>query len=234
MLLLDLTLPTLAENLALDEALLLDCEAGGPTVLRFWEWPDAAVIVGAGGKLAEEVHLDACAADGVPVARRGSGGGTVLLGRGCLLYSLVLPMDAELGDLKASYRSILGRMVTALSPMIAGVAWAGTSDLVVRDRKFSGNAQQRKRQHLLHHGTLLYSFDASRIDRYLCHPPRMPDYRRDRPHIDFVANLPISADRLKELVCAAWDAYGDANWPRATVALLIKEKYGQTDWHQRR
>ena len=33
---LDLTLPTLAENLALDEALLLDAEAGGPEVLRLW------------------------------------------------------------------------------------------------------------------------------------------------------------------------------------------------------
>ena len=51
--LLDLTLPTLADNLALDEALLLQAEAGGPEALRFWEWPSYAVVIGAGGKWAE-------------------------------------------------------------------------------------------------------------------------------------------------------------------------------------
>ena len=40
---LDLTLPTLPENLALDEALLLEAEAGGPNLLRVWSWPNNAV-----------------------------------------------------------------------------------------------------------------------------------------------------------------------------------------------
>jgi lipoate-protein ligase A len=52
---LDLTLP--AENLALDEALLLDAEAGGPEVLRLWHWPHHAVVLGAGGRLADTVLL---------------------------------------------------------------------------------------------------------------------------------------------------------------------------------
>ena len=41
--LLDLTLPDPAENLALDEALLLAAEGGGPEVLRLWEQPTPAV-----------------------------------------------------------------------------------------------------------------------------------------------------------------------------------------------
>src|SRR5687768_15507648 len=91
---LDHTLPTPAENLALDEALLLEAEAGrAGEVLRIWEWPTPAVVLGAGGSIADDVNKPACAADGVPIARRASGGGTVLLGRGCLLYSLVLRYD---------------------------------------------------------------------------------------------------------------------------------------------
>ena len=45
----DLSLSSPAENLALDEALLLTAEAGaaGPA-LRFWEWPGYTVVVGAG------------------------------------------------------------------------------------------------------------------------------------------------------------------------------------------
>src|SRR5262245_40400973 len=91
---LDVTLPTLAENLALDEALLLEAEAGhGGETLRLWEWPHPAVILGAGCRLADEVDEEACRRDGVPILRRSSGGGTVLLGAGCLLYSLVLAYD---------------------------------------------------------------------------------------------------------------------------------------------
>ena len=65
--LLDLTLPSPAENLALDEALLLDAEAGGGEVLRLWELPTLAVVLGSGGVLADDVRVSACAADGVPV-----------------------------------------------------------------------------------------------------------------------------------------------------------------------
>src|SRR3954447_21732924 len=85
------TLPTPAENVALDEALLLDAEAGrAGEVLRLWERPAPAVVLGSGCKLLDDVDVAACEADGVPLVRRSSGGGTVLLARGCLCYSLVL------------------------------------------------------------------------------------------------------------------------------------------------
>src|SRR5262249_34075225 len=93
---LDLTLPTLAENLALDEALLLEAEADrGGELLRIWEWPAPAVVLGAACRLVEEVDADACRADGVPILRRASGGGTVLLGAGCLCFSLVLAYNRD-------------------------------------------------------------------------------------------------------------------------------------------
>jgi len=89
--LLDFSLPDAAENLALDEALLLAAEAGtGGELLRLWEAPRHAVVVGAGGSVALDVNVPACEADGVPILRRASGGGTVLIGPGCLCYSLVL------------------------------------------------------------------------------------------------------------------------------------------------
>ena len=50
---LDHSLPTLAGNLALDEALLLDAEEmQRGEVLRVWRWPAPAVVLGAGGKIA--------------------------------------------------------------------------------------------------------------------------------------------------------------------------------------
>src|SRR5438876_4368043 len=155
---LELTLSTLAENLALDEALLLRAEAGqGDEVLRFWEWHSPAVILGAGGRLAEDVDEAACKVDQVPIFRRSSGGGTVLLGPGCLCYSLVLSYERSpaLREVRPSFAWILERIREALLEIEPSIERAGTSDLAIRGRKFSGNAQQRKRAYLLHHGTIL-------------------------------------------------------------------------------
>src|SRR5690348_17200693 len=143
----DETLPSLAENLALDEALLVDAENGhGGEVLRVWEWLEHAVVLGSGCRLAEDTDEAACLAGGVPILRRSSGGGTVLLGPGCLCYSLVLSYErsAALRDIRGSYCHILGRMREALSDLVPELACAGISDLAAGGRKFSGNSQQRK------------------------------------------------------------------------------------------
>ncbi len=234
---LDLTLPTLAENLALDEALLLDAEAGGPELLRFWEWPSQVVVIGAGGHWTQEANVAACRRDSVPIVRRSSGGGAVLLGPGCLMFSLVLAFERQplLADLHGSYRLILKTIAAALAPLAPGIAPAGISDLAVAGRKCSGNAQQRKRTHLLHHGTLLCNFDLTQIPRYLAHPPRAPDYRRRRSHLDFVTNLQAPIANIKESLCLAWQALDPlTDWPQDLVRTLCEQKYDRTDWQQRR
>src|SRR5262245_51414573 len=169
MVFLPITLATPAENLALDEALLLEAEAGaGCAVLRLWEWPRPAVVLGAGCRLADDVAADRCTADGVPVLRRASGGGTVLLSAGCLCFTLVLPYERApaLAEIASSYRYILERVGEALADVLPGIERAGTSDLAAAGQKFSGNAQQRKRHWLLHHGTLLYKFNLDLIGQY--------------------------------------------------------------------
>jgi lipoate-protein ligase A len=232
---LDLTLPAAADNLALDEALLLAAEAGaGGEVLRLWEWPHRAVVLGAGCRLADDVDEEACRADGVPILRRASGGGTVLLGPGCLLYSLVLRYDRapELAQIQPSYTYVLGRIGRALTP--AAIP-AGISDLAVEGRKVSGNAQQRKRDYLLHHGTLLYAFDLQSIARYLRPPARQPAYREGRAHGDFLRNLDVPGNELKRRLREAWQAEEVlGGWPEEAVRQLVREKYGLPEWVRRR
>ncbi|OAI40005.1 lipoate-protein ligase A related protein [Planctomycetaceae bacterium SCGC AG-212-D15] len=236
--LLHLTLPTPEENLALDEALLLAAEDGvGGEVLRLWEHPHYTVILGAGGRLADDVDEAACESDGVPILRRASGGGTVLLGPGCLLFTLVLAYqrDPALRDIHASYRFILERLAKALDRLLPGTAPAGISDLAVEQMKFSGNAQQRKRDFLLHHGTILYDFDLSRVGRYLRQPARQPEYRRNRPHADFVRNLATDRAAIEHAVAETWDAHAPLpTWPAERVAQLVAEKYSLQEWVRRR
>ncbi|MFN4260637.1 MAG: biotin/lipoate A/B protein ligase family protein [Gemmataceae bacterium] len=235
---LNLTLPTLAENLALDEALLLHAEAGaGGEVLRSWEWPAWGVVLGAGGKLAEDVDERACLAHGVSIHRRASGGGTVLLGPGCLAFTLILNYQraAELDDIRSSYGFILDRVRGALADAVPGLASAGISDLAIHGRKCSGNSQQRKRHYLLHHGTLLYDFAVEHVAKYLRMPQRQPEYRHQRGHADFLTNLPLSALELRRRLRGSWQADVPLDaWPEDLVRQLVAEKYSRPKWVRRR
>ena len=232
---LDCTPGTVAENLALDEALLLRGEESGQECLRLWETLAPAVVLGAGCSLAADVDEAACVADNVPILRRSTGGGTVLLGHGCLLFSLVLAFERapELAHIGSSYRYILEKICCALD--VADLRLAGISDLAVGSRKVSGNAQQRKRTHLLHHGSLLYAYDVNLVARYLRMPARQPAYRQERPHGEFLANLPLRRDDLASRLRQAFGAEEtEENCPMESVVQLVKAKYARQEWTRRR
>ena len=235
---LPLIMETLAENLALDELLVVCAEEeNAGELLRLWEWQEYAVVLGAGCRLEDDVESERCRADGVPIFRRSSGGGTVLLGPGCLCYSLVLDMESEpaLQSIRTSYAWILAKICLALNSVHPEIHQAGISDLAIGERKCSGSAQQRKRLFLLHHGTLLYNFDLQRIGRYLRMPARRPEYREGRSHDEFVVNLPADAPRISRLLQDAWQATGAATAvPAERVAALGRDKYLSEEWTRRR
>ncbi len=233
---LDLTLPTPAENLACDEALLDGAEAcGGHGVLRFWEAPAHFVVLGHGNKLAAEVNVEACRAAGVPVLRRCSGGGTVLQGPGCLNYALILPIgeSGPLVTITGANQFIMERQRDVLATLLGRpVMVEGHTDLALAGRKFSGNAQRRKRTHLLFHGCFLLGFDLARIEQLLLPPPRQPEYRRGRGHLEFVTRLEVSREALQGALQGAWGASSSApDAPRAAIAALVAVKYGRDEWN---
>jgi len=233
---LDLTLPSAAANLACDEALLDACEDGdGAEVLRFWEPRECFVVVGYSNEVAREVNLAACRQAGVGVLRRCSGGGAVLQGPGCLNYSLVLRMEGRppLDTITGANRHIMERQRDALAGLLRRpVEIKGFTDLAAGGLKFSGNAQRRKRRALIFHGTFLWHFDLTLMDRFLKMPSRQPDYRQDRPHDRFLTNLDAAAPAIKDALRAAWAAH--APLPRAPdCQRLMVEKYGREDWNLR-
>jgi lipoate-protein ligase A len=236
--LLDLTLPTPAENLALDEALLEEAEAGGQPgeILRLWESAQPLVVVGRSSRVAEEVNLEACRAAGIPVLRRCSGGAAVVAGPGCLMYAVVLSYakHPELHVLETAHRFVLGNLKHALEGLRPHVEMLGTSDLTLNDRKFSGNSLRCKRDFLLYHGTVLYQFDLSWISQYLGHAPRQPAYRRERPHDQFVANFPAPAAQLRAAIRRVWSAGPTLHqWPRELTRRLVHERYALDAWNLR-
>lgn len=233
---LPLTLDSLAENLALDEALLDAAETGelDAGVLRVWESPCYGVVLGRSSQPEVEVNQAACRQDDIQVYRRSSGGGTVLAGPGCLMYALVLDFETFpfLQAIDEAHRFVLKRMANILSSITDSVDVDGISDLVLRKsssanaRKFSGNAMRSKRRNILYHGTFLYDFDLERISRWLAAPTRTPAYRSDRDHGEFVTNLPISRETIQAALCDGWQATETlSNWPEQATNQLIETRY---------
>ncbi len=237
--LLDLTLSTPAENIALDEALLEEAEASGTPgeVLRLWEPEQPIVVVGRGSQLDQEVNQPACHERGVPILRRASGGAAIVTAPGCLMYAVVLSyaLRPALRSLDEAHRFVLETTLGGLRPLVPHVSRQGTSDLTLGPLKFSGNSVRCKREHLLYHGTLLYDFPLPLVSQCLTMPPRQPDYRQNRPHDAFVANLPLTAAQLRTALIHAWQAVpDDDDWPRERVRQLVETRYGQHAWNFQR
>ena len=236
--LLNLTLPTPAENLACDEALLDQCDArGGEGFLRFWEPAGHFVVVGYADRVAEEVQEEDCRAERVPILRRCSGGGTVLQGPGCLNYALVLPLDwdARLHGISDTNQMVMERHRAALSEVLGQpLATRGFTDLALGPLKCSGNAQRRKRRSLLFHGTFLLGLDLDRMERLLRMPTKQPAYRERRPHREFVINLPLPADAVRDALTRCWNACEPGGEiPFREIDRLVQSRYSQDAWNRR-
>lgn len=228
---------TVAEQLALDEALLEQAHAGrlAMPVVRTWMTAAPAVVVGSSSRIDDEVDRGACAAAGVPVLRRPSGGLTVVLGPGCLMWSVIAPLPAAAPAIERLHAALLDPLAAALVAAGRPVVRRGSSDLAVSavdgERKVSGNALRVRRGAVLYHGTLLDAFDLDLVGRLLRHPPREPAYRAGRRHRDFLANLALGRPAVEAAVRTAFAAVETRRtWPAAVVTRLARERYCDPAW----
>jgi lipoate-protein ligase A len=235
---LELTFPDPASNLACDEALLegLEQTPSNTGILRIWEPRSHFVVLGYANKVITEVDPGACKTRGVPILRRSSGGGAVLQGPGCLNYSLILPNDrSEFESISGSYRFILERHRRFMEPLLGTpVQIQGISDLAVDGKKFSGNAQNRKRRFLLFHGTLLLDLDLALVEACLRMPSKQPQYRKGRGHRDFLLNIRLERQEVSERLKDTWQAQERfVDVPITRIDELVRARYGCQAWTHR-
>ena len=204
----DISFVSPARNLAVDEVLLDDVESGkSAETLRFWESKSRFAVLGVSQVLRQHVYERACTEDKVGIFRRASAGGCVLQGPGTLNYSLVLLHDKhpEARTVRGAYCYIFEKIIAALDARGVAVKHKGISDLAINGKKVSGNAQKRRRNAILHHGTLMYDFDGEIMERYLKEPSDRPGYRGERTHKGFVDNIPLSRQELKSAIREAFN-----------------------------
>ena len=230
---------TAAEQLAVDEAILDEAESGllKNPVVRTWQAAAPVVVLGSSSELLKEVNYDACARLNIPVLRRPSGGATVILGPGCVMWSIITPFQ-NVPPLEIIHASMLDPLAATLSAAGRDVIREGTSDLVVRGagraKKISGNALRVRRQSVLYHGTLLDEFPLELVGQLLRHPPREPEYRHQRIHSEFLTNLSLGREKIDKAVRNAFSANGNrTTWPQSRTHQLVKSRYEKNSWTER-
>ena len=175
-------------NMALDESLLMNLQEIGPT-LRVYGWEPHAVSIGYFQSMEEEVNVEVAREKGIDLVRRITGGGAVYH-KWEVTYSIILPPFR--GRILDSYRVINKGIVNALRKMGVNAKHHGINDVIVNNRKISGNAQTRKYGGLLQHGTVLMDVDVDEMFKVL----RVPEEKlRDKT----IENVKHRVTSLKHL-----------------------------------
>ncbi len=223
---------TAAEGLSLDEALVRSRPQ--QPLLALWR-TQPAVVIGRFQRADWEVDAAACAARGVRIWRRFTGGGTVYLDPGTVCVALVVPPvhPAATAGVPELYAPLLAGIVEALR--MAGVA-AVCDERTVRvgGRKVTGIAAHRSAAATIVHGTVLCTADLDALRACVAGPrdgdlAGLPRPAASRP--DTVANTGI--EELEPVLVRAFGAeQAPLPEPVAEQAKrLAAERYADREWH---
>ncbi len=221
-------------NLALEEWLM---ENNAPDEIVFFLWQNEnTIVIGRNQNPYKECDIKKLNDDGVHLVRRLSGGGAVYHDIGNLNFTFI--SADENYDVKNNMNIILRGI---LKFGIHGY-FNGRNDLMVEDRKFSGNAFINENGVSCHHGTLLVDVDFSKLSTYLTVSPLKLQSKGIDSVASRVVNLKeiskeIDIDNLKEALISSFNEF--YNTKSEIIALNEKsvdleaylEKYSSWQWN---
>jgi lipoate-protein ligase A len=247
-----------AWNMAVDEALVEAVDAGrSRPVLRLYRWRPPCLSLGF-SQPCKVADAGFCAAHGVDVVRRPTGGRAVLHHLE-LTYSVLAPLGQGpfSQDLQAAYRAICRALVAALRTLGVPAALSGepegghirpteaipcfvgpaAGEVVAHGRKLVGSAMRRHGGSILQHGSILEGWDGALQAGCL----GLPDYSELRPAVTTLSELLKATpppDLLARTITAGFaetfevDLVTSGLTPEedTRARLLERERYGHTRW----
>jgi len=172
------------DQLVLEEGLLRQTEENWCIVN---EGSSIAIVMGISGKPEELLDLEKVKQDRIPVIKRFSGGGTVIVDENTLFVTFICQKELHAFPCYPEpiykwsediYRHAFSHEHFALKE----------NDYALFDKKCGGNAQYLKKDRWLHHTSFLWDFEKKNMD-YLLHPKKTPRYRDGRSHEAFLCRM---------------------------------------------
>lgn len=142
-------------NFALEEYLLTQKDLDDDEIFLFWR-TNPTIMVGRYQNTFSEINEKYVRENNVNVVRRNSGGGSIYTDMGAWQFTFIEKNYKEEG---ISFDKFTGPIVEALQKQDVDAHFNSRNDLLIGNRKFSGNAQYRKDNAILHHGSILFNTD---------------------------------------------------------------------------
>lgn len=145
-----------------------------------------AIVMGISGKAESLIFLERLKEWKMPLIKRFTGGGTVVVDEDTLFVSFIIQKKEALKITQESihqwtssfYQKVFDHPEFSLLE----------NDYVLGVKKMGGNAQYIRKSRFLHHTSFLWSYDKSRMS-LLKMPPKIPNYREARSHEAFLCKL---------------------------------------------
>jgi len=224
-----------AWNMAVDEFLLYNCKE---PILRIYGWSKPCISIGYFQSI-EEVDYKKCNEENVDVVRRITGGGAVFHDME-LTYSFVTKNFPQ--GIMESYEKIIEMIIQALNKLGIDAKFSPLNDVTVNGKKVCGNAQTRKNNTLLQHGTILLEVDVEKMFSLLNVPIEKISDKEISDVKNRVAGISKTFDQVSDaLKSSARDVFGcDLVSFKLTqeeiesCQKLANEKFSSKNWTFRR
>ena len=238
---------TASAGLAADEIIANRAGAGtSQPTLRLYTFKPCA-LVGRFQNIENELNLDYCAENKIPVNRRPTGGGAIIMGENQLGVSLAIP-----GKSDETYANARERMAQFSQGIISGMATLGIdvefrrkNDLEVKGKKIAGlGLHKTNTGGLLFHASLLVDLDVP----YMLNVLQTPFEKISDKEITTVAERtttvqrevesPMAMDEIRHIILNGYKNVFNSNIllddysheEKVEIYQLEKDKYIDSDW----
>lgn len=201
-----------------------------------------SIIVGKFQNTLAEINLPYVRKKDIKVVRRLTGGGAVYHDEGNLNFSFHMPYR---GESFSDFKKFTQPIINFLATLHIQAQLSGRNDLIIEDKKFSGNAKFiYKNRKLLQHGTILINSEITELANALKANPLKFKDKATQSVKSRVTNLieylpseistPDFADKLMDYILQTYPnakKYELTEKEQNEIEKLANEKYSRWEWN---
>lgn len=210
-------------------------------VLMLWESKDS-VVVGKHQNAFAEINYPYLVEQRIPLIRRISGGGTVFHCKGNINITVLKQSKDDNGYI--DFKAFTNPLIEFLKEFNLETKFEGKNNLTVNGLKFSGNSAHIFKNKTLHHGTILFDAELSKIKKIININSESYSDKSVKSIVAKVTNLkPLIDDKIdynlfKEKLKVFLFKYYNINdihyftkYEKSEILKLVQSRYKSWEWN---